>query len=64
MRAPAEKFLKEIVRAQRRLFIHNRGIRCKKLVSLSFSSSGLTTWIPQTFTVTSQHTRFHAVLHF
>ena len=26
--------------------------------SLSFSSSGLTTWIPQTFTVTSEHTRF------
>jgi len=27
--------------------------------SLSFSSSGLTTWIPQTFTVTSEHIRFH-----
>ena len=27
--------------------------------SLSFSSSGLTTWIPQTFTVTSEHIRFY-----
>ena len=27
--------------------------------SLSFSSSGLTTWIPQTFTVTSKHIRFY-----
>ena len=37
--------------------------------SLSFSSSGLTTWIPQTFTVTTEHIRFSflvvlAVLHF
>ena len=27
--------------------------------SFSFSSSGLTAWIPQTFTVTSEHIRFH-----
>jgi len=27
--------------------------------SLSFSSSGLTTWIPQTFTVTFEHARFY-----
>jgi len=27
--------------------------------SLSFSSSGLTTWIPQTFTVTSEYTPFY-----
>ena len=27
--------------------------------SLSFSSSGLTTWIPSTFTVTSEHIRFY-----
>jgi len=27
--------------------------------SLSFSSSGLTTWIPHTFTVTSEHIRFY-----
>ena len=27
--------------------------------SLSFSYSGLTTWIPQTFTVTSEHIRFY-----
>jgi len=27
--------------------------------SLSFFSSGLTTWIPETFTVTSEHTRFY-----
>ena len=27
--------------------------------SLSFSSLGLTTWIPQTFTVTSEHIRFY-----
>ena len=27
--------------------------------SLSFSSSGLTTWIPQTLTVTSEHIRFY-----
>jgi len=26
---------------------------------LSFSSSGLTTWIPQTFTVISEHIRFY-----
>ena len=26
--------------------------------SLSFSSSGLTIWIPQTFTVTSEHIHF------
>jgi len=37
--------------------------------SLSFSSSGLTTWIPQTFTVTSEHIRFYflvffSILHF
>jgi len=37
--------------------------------SLSFSSSGLTAWIPQTFTATSGHTRFYfllfvSVLHF
>jgi len=37
--------------------------------SLSFSFSGLTTWIPQTFTVTSEHIRFYfflvfSVLHF
>jgi len=37
--------------------------------SLSFSSSGFTTWIPQTFTVTSEHIRlllfsFFSVLHF
>jgi len=36
--------------------------------SLSFSSSGLTTWIPQTFTVVSEHIRFYFlfffVLHF
>ena len=36
--------------------------------SLSFSSSGLTMWIPQTFTVTSEHIRFllftFSVLHF
>jgi len=27
--------------------------------SIFFSSSGLTTWIPQTFTVTSEHIRFY-----
>ena len=27
--------------------------------SLSFSSSVLTTWLPQTFTVTSEHIRFY-----
>ena len=33
--------------------------------SLSFSSSGLTTWIPQTFTGISEHTVFSfSVLHF
>jgi len=37
--------------------------------SLSFSSSGLTTWISPTFTVTSEHIhfllfRFFSVLHF
>ena len=36
--------------------------------SLSFSSSGLTTWIPQTLTVTFQHIRYllfsFSVLHF
>jgi len=36
--------------------------------SLSFSSSGLTTWIPWTVTVTSEHIRFYflvfSVLHF
>jgi len=36
--------------------------------SLSFSSSGLTTWIPPTFTVTSEHIRFYFLvflfLHF
>ena len=30
--------------------------------SLSFSSSGLTTWIAQTFTVTSEHIRFYFLL--
>ena len=32
--------------------------------SLSFSSSGLTTWIPQTFTVTSEHIRFYFLVFF
>jgi len=36
--------------------------------SLSFSSSGLTTWIPQTFTITSDHIRAYffsfSVFHF
>ena len=31
---------------------------------LSFSSSGLTTWIPQTFTVTSEHIRFYFLVFF
>jgi len=30
--------------------------------SLSFSSSGLTTWILQTFTVTSEHIRFYILV--
>ena len=30
--------------------------------SLSFSSWGLTTWIPQTFSVTSEHIRFYFLL--
>jgi len=33
-------------------------------LSLSFSSSGLTTWIPQTFTVTSEHIRFFTFYFF
>ena len=32
--------------------------------SLSFSSSGLTAWIPQTFTVTSEHIRFYFLKFF
>ena len=32
--------------------------------SLSFSSSGLTTWIPHTFTVTSEHIRFYFLFFF
>jgi len=30
--------------------------------SFAFSSSGLTAWIPQTFTVTSEHIRFYFVV--
>ena len=32
--------------------------------SLSFSSSGLTTWIPETFTDTSEHIRFYFLVFF
>jgi len=32
--------------------------------SLSFSSSGLTTWIPQTLTVTSEHIHFYFLVFF
>ena len=50
-------------------FLHSRlktFLFCKSFPyrSLSFSSSGLTTWISPTFTVTSEHTRFYFLVFF